>query len=60
MVGVGTPGVGEYKEPTFIEDGPKFTLPKDEWFYVPSPATKDCTHAYMTPLLYLRKGTGFS
>lgn len=57
MVGVGTPGVGEYKEPVYTDAGPKFTVPKHDRFVIPPPATKDCAHAYMTPLLYLWKGT---
>lgn len=27
LVGVGTPGVGEYKEPVYTDAGPKFTVP---------------------------------
>jgi len=30
LVGVDTPGVGEYKEKSYVDDGPKFTMPKYE------------------------------
>lgn len=52
-MGVGTPGVGEYKEKVFTDEGPKYTVPLNERFKIPPPATKNCAHAYLTPLLYL-------
>jgi len=60
LVGVGTPGVGEYKEDSFVEDGPKYTQHKEPWFWIPPKATKNCAHAYITPLMFIRKGTGLS
>jgi hypothetical protein len=59
-VGVNTPGVGEYSVPEFTDDGPKYTLLQEPWFRIPPKPTKDCAHAYVTPLLYIWKGTQFS
>jgi hypothetical protein len=53
LVGVNTPGVGEYKESTFTDDGPKYPLNIEPRFRIPPKATKLCTHSYLTPLMFI-------
>ncbi len=49
-VGKDTPGVGQYKEKSYTDNGPKFSVIQDPRFYVPKKATHLADHAYHTPV----------
>ena len=53
LVGKKTPGAGAYDTCTFTEEGPKYSVTKNERFKVPPKATKLAAHAYYTPCQYM-------